>query len=214
MTHFKGFHFRWASLCSNSSDKEFFVKWMDKFLYTPDYVFTFAFWARVITFVGLILWSVKFIKAGVDWEVLGSSFMHSINLPFHEFGHIFFRPFGKFMHILGGSLFQVAMPLGLMLYFVLKEENTFAGSVTLWWSGQSFIDLSPYIDDAIYRSLPLVGGGGEESHDWGNLLTMTNQLHNTHAIAKVSFYIGVILILLALFWGALLLLEQRKKLVG
>ena len=35
------------------------------------------------------------------------------------------------------------------------------------------IDVSPYIADAPYRVLPLVGGLGEESHDWGNLLTMT-----------------------------------------
>ncbi|UUZ56987.1 hypothetical protein LP419_19985 [Massilia sp. H-1] len=52
---------------------------------------------------------------------------------------------------------------------------------------QSLVDLSPYIRDAQTRSLPLVGGGGEESHDWGNLLTMLGWLDHTIAISRLCF---------------------------
>ena len=79
------------------------------------------------------------------------------------------------------------MPIWLMLVFVLKQRDNFAASIMLCWCGQNFIDLSPYINDAQYRSLPLVGGGGEESHDWGNLLTTMNLLDKTHSIAQASF---------------------------
>ncbi|MDO8342957.1 MAG: hypothetical protein Q7T48_07150 [Cellvibrio sp.] len=184
------------------------------FLYVPERVDAGAFWARVACLVAFTLWGGYFITGGVDWEKIGSSFMHNINLPFHEFGHILFMPFGEFMMILGGSLFQVLLPLALMCVFVFKQRDTFAGSIMLWWCGQSFIDVSPYIADAEYRALPLVGGGGEESHDWGNLLTMMNALDSTQVVANCSFGIGALLIIAALVWGGLILKAQQKNLVS
>jgi hypothetical protein len=184
------------------------------FLYVPERVSTEVFWARVVTLLLFALWGGHFIISGVDWEIIGASFMHNINLPFHEFGHIFFMPFGEFMMILGGSLFQVLLPLVLMLVFVFKQHDTFAGSITLWWCGQSFIDLSPYIKDAQYRTLPLVGGGGEESHDWGNLLTMMNALESTQTIAKGCFVLGALIIIAAVAWGAFILYRQKQNLVS
>lgn len=183
------------------------------FFYVPERVDEGAFWARVACLIAFVVWGGYFITAGVNWEKIGSSFMHNINLPFHEFGHIFFMPFGDFMMILGGSLFQVLLPLALMCVFVFKQRDTFAGSIMLWWCGQSFIDVSPYIADAEYRALPLIGGGGEESHDWGNLLTMMNALDSTQAIANCSFGIGALLIIAALLWGGLILKTQQKNLL-
>jgi hypothetical protein len=182
--------------------------------YVPEKVAIESYWARVVMLILFALWGGYFITAGISWEKLGSSFMHNINLPFHEFGHVLFMPFGRFMMILGGSLFQVIMPLGLLMVFVFKQRDTFAASIMLWWSGQSFIDLSPYIADAEYRALPLVGGGGEESHDWGNLLTMLNLLPQTQFIAKCCFTLGAIIIISALLWGILLLRLQKTHLVA
>jgi hypothetical protein len=184
------------------------------FLYVPERVTRDAFYARAFMLAAFALWGGYFITAGVNWEKIGSSFMHLINLPFHEFGHILFMPLGEFMMILGGSLFQVLLPLALMCVFIFKQHDTFAGSIMLWWCGQSFIDVSPYIADAQYRALPLVGGGGEESHDWGNLLTMMNALDSTHTVANFSFGIGTILILVALAWGGWILKAQKKNLVS
>lgn len=184
------------------------------FFYVPERIDAGAFWARVACLIAFTIWGGYFITGGVDWDKIGSSFMHNINLPFHEFGHILFMPFGEFMMILGGSLFQVLLPLALMCVFVFKQRDTFAGSITLWWCGQSFIDVSPYIADAEYRALPLVGGGGEESHDWGNLLTMMNALDYTQAVANCSFGIGAMLIIAALVWGGWILKLQRKNIVS
>lgn len=181
------------------------------FLYVPERIDAGAFWARVACLVAFTLWGGYFITGGVDWEKIGSSFMHLINLPFHEFGHILFMPFGVFMMFLGGSLFQVLLPLALMCVFVFKQRDTFAGSLMLWWCGQSFIDVSPYIADAEYRALPLIGGGGEESHDWGNLLTMMDALDSTQTIANCSFAIGTVLIIVALGWGGWILKKQQQN---
>jgi uncharacterized membrane protein YtjA (UPF0391 family) len=166
---------------------------------------------RAATWCALALWAVYFTLHGIDWEVIGASFLHNIILPFHEFGHVLFMPFGRFMSILGGSLFQVLMPLGLMLVFIIKQRDTFAASVMLWWSGQSLVDLSPYIADASLRALPLVGGGGEESHDWGNLLTMTGLLNAHQGIARLCFCLGVAVMLAGLVWGAKLLRMQHAR---
>lgn len=184
------------------------------FFTVPEKTSKESFYARVLLLCVFAAWGFYFISAGVDWEILGSSFMHNINLPFHEFGHILFIPFGEFMMILGGSLFQVLLPFVLTLVFVFKQKDTFAGSITLWWCGQSFIDVSPYIADAEYRALPLVGGGGEESHDWGNLLTMMNALEHTRAIANTSFAIGTLIIIVAILWGGWILKLQKKNLVS
>jgi hypothetical protein len=116
------------------------------------------------------------------------------------------------MTILGGSLFQCLLPLVPLCAFVFKQRDNFAGSIMLWWCGQNFIDIAPYIDDAEYRSLPLVGGGGEESHDWGNLLTMTNSVAHCHAYARTSFFIGSTIMIIALIWACVILYLQKKNL--
>lgn len=160
-----------------------------------------ARWCSKALLATLLVWTLWFAVHGVDWEVIGGSFMHHINLPFHEFGHLAFMPFGRFMAILGGSLFQVLLPLGLLLAFSLQQRDNFGAAVCLWWAGQSLVDLSPYIQDAVCRCLPLIGGMGEEAHDWGNLLTMTHTLHYAGLFAKLAFGAGVLLMLAALAWG-------------
>ncbi len=184
----------------------------EQLLQVPEQIDSGSFWARAATFVGFCVWTYYFVSGGVDWERINGSFLHNINLPFHEFGHIFFRPFGRFMTILGGSLFQVLLPLGLLGAFLWKQRDTFAASLMLWWFGQNFIDLSPYISDAQYRMLPLVGGGGEESHDWGNLLTMMGVVEKSYRYGKVSFVIGAVIMLLALLWCLLVLYKQKQRL--
>lgn len=182
---------------------------LDAFFYVPQRVPSAMIWLRLMVLAAFAVWGGYFIVSGLDWMVIGSSFMHNINLPFHEFGHILFSPFGRFMTILGGSLFQIMVPLILTGVFVYQKHDTFAASITLWWCGQNFVDLSPYIADAQFRGLPLVGGGREESHDWGNLLRMTDLLDSSHAIARGSFFLGSVIMVLAIVWGAWVLKQQK-----
>jgi len=183
---------------------------LSAFIEIPARVDAITFWGRALTGCALLAWTLYFASHGVDWEIIGGSFLHSINLAFHEFGHVFFAPFGRFMMILGGSLFQVLLPFGLMFAFVFYQRDSFGGAVMLWWCGQSFVDVSPYIRDGMYRSLPLVGGGGEESHDWGNLLTMLDAVESAPLYGNISFGIGCIIMFIALAWAAYLLLKQYE----
>jgi len=181
-------------------------------LYVPEEVNETHFWGRCLVFIGLFVWGWSFILGGIDWPSIGGSFMHNINLPFHEFGHIFFSPLGRFMSILGGSLFQVMLPFALAVAFIFFNRDVFAASVMTWWCGQSFIDLSPYIIDASDRSLPLIGGMGEESHDWGNLLSELGWLSYGTGLAKLSFSLGTLLIICSFVWGGYTLVVQKQRL--
>jgi hypothetical protein len=160
---------------------------------------------RALLCAALAAWTAWFALHGIDWEIIGGSFLHHPNLAFHEFGHVFFRPFGEFMTILGGSLFQVLLPLALAVFFFARQRDNLAAAAALWWCGQNFVDVAPYIQDAEYRVLPLVGGRGEESHDWGNLLGGLDAVDSCYALARLSFGTGLLLMTLALAWAAWLL---------
>jgi hypothetical protein len=144
------------------------------------------------------------------------SFMHRVDLPFHEAGHVAFIPFGRFMTIAGGSLGQLIMPAIVLGVFLWKQRDSFGASVALWWFGQSLMDLAPYIDDARALVLPLVGGGigmdRPDSHDWRNILSDLNLLHRDHQIAWCADAIGTLIVLAALTWGGYVLYRQYKNL--
>jgi hypothetical protein len=103
------------------------------------------------------------------------------------------------------------MPLIVMVAFIRQGDN-FEAAIMLWWAGQNFIDISPYISDGQYRGLPLILGMGEDSHDWGNLLTMMNAVESAYTYGKISFYTGSVIILISLVWaGYILYLQKQNK---
>jgi hypothetical protein len=143
------------------------------------------------------------------------SFLHLVHLPFHEAGHVLLMPFGRFITVLGGSLFQVAVPLVCGGVFLLKNRDAFAASVTLWWAGQSLMDLAPYIADARALRLPLLGGrtGAEvEGHDWEYLLGATGLMMQDVTLGRLSFALGALTMLAALGWGGAVLWRLRARL--
>src|SRR5262249_19485831 len=66
----------------------------------------------------------RFARAGLDAGRLGT-FLHLPDLVFHEAGHIILSPFGRFVTVFGGSLFQVVVPLVCAVAF-LQQPNQFA----------------------------------------------------------------------------------------
>ena len=176
-----------------------------------------VFGARCLALAGLAVWGIYFI--GLDHTVvvggsspIGSSFLHNVNLVFHEAGHVIFMPFGRFMAVLGGSLFQVHMPLIDAATFIYKHRNPFGGAVGLWWAGQSLMDVAPYIHDARHSRLILIGGiTGADSpgaHDWKYLLAVTGKTHEAHGIATTADGLGACIVLVALTWGLYTLFRQ------
>ena len=143
------------------------------------------------------------------------SFWHLVNLPFHEAGHIFFRPLGRFMTSLGGSLGQLLMPLVCLVVFLVKTRDAFAAAFALWWFGENFLDLAPYINDARSLCLPLLGGNtGRTSpygfHDWEFILKKLGWIQHDHTLAVFAHTFGCILMIFALVWGGYILYKQYQ----
>ena len=187
-------------------------------MYVEERVNPFFFWGRAAVFAGLIYLGWHFIKLDFvqnPWGI-GQSWMHNINLVFHEAGHVVFRPFGWFMTILGGTLGQLIMPAVVIGVFLFKQRNTFGAAVGLWWLGQSFMDCAPYIDDALEQKLVLLGGhtGADApgNHDWNNILGEFDVLERHREYATLADGVGTLLIILALVWGGTLLWRQFQRL--
>lgn len=170
-----------------------------------------------IVFLVLLAWGVRLMLASIESNAVGFSFLHLINLPFHEAGHILFRPFGRFMSVLGGSLLQLIVPLTFLLAFLLKYRNAFGAAVCLWWFGENFLDLAPYINDARAGRLMLLGGvTGRDMpgyHDWEVILGQLGLLEYDHLFATFAKTLGSGIMLLSLVWmGTLLWLSIRDSL--
>ena len=143
-------------------------------------------------------------------DTIGASFLHTISLPFHEAGHLFFSPFGDVVTALGGSLAQVLVPAICAVAFLTTSLDPFAAAVCAWWAGENLLDVALYIDDARALNLVLLGGhtGAEvEGHDWEHILGSIGALHLDHRIAWTTHWLGAALMLAGI--GAAIVLTAK-----
>jgi hypothetical protein len=167
--------------------------------------------ARAALLILLIVWTVKFSFARSP-DVVMDAPLHLVNLVFHEAGHVLFSPFGRFMTAIGGSLLQVLVPVACAVALARQAGDWFGAAVAVWWAGQNFVDLAPYIGDARALRLPLLGGatGAEvEGHDWEAILTMLGWLHHDRALAAGAHGLGVLVMVGALGFAAWTLFNPR-----
>jgi hypothetical protein len=119
-----------------------------------------------------------------------------VNLFIHEAGHFFFRPFGMFVHLLGGSLVQVLLPVALLVVTLRASPSNalYAG----FWAGESLVNVSVYILDAPFRRLRLISRGA--LHDWHWLLDGDPDL--ARYIGTPVYLLGMLIALGATLAGA------------
>ncbi len=168
--------------------------------------------ARLVALVALAVWSVSLAQAGITPNA-GDSFLHLPNLVFHEAGHVVFGFFGSFMTVLGGSLFQVLVPIVCAIAFV-RQKDAFAAALCVWWAGENLLDVAPYIADARALQLVLIGGhtGAEvEGHDWEFILTQLGWLHRDITLGLTAYRLGLLTMAAALVWGAVAALRHTPE---
>lgn len=120
-------------------------------------------------------------------------FFDSLNLTFHEAGHTLAFLFPEPVMVVSGSVFQIAVPLILAIYFFIRGAK-YSGSLLLFWVGQSVVSVSLYAADAVSMKLPLLGG--ENSiHDWNYLLSLFDVLPHTKLIAIGIYSFGIIVLI-------------------
>ena len=122
-----------------------------------------------------------------------------VNLVMHEAGHVVFMPFGEFLTVAGGSLFQVVVPAVFVGYFYRRGQG-YSAALVLFWVGESLLNVSVYAGDALELQLPLLGG--EDSiHDWNHLLSAVGLLPSTYKIAAAIRLSGTLAICAALYFS-------------
>lgn len=141
----------------------------------------YRLWVRAALLLALFLFYTRWLTKENYFSPLDL-----LNLPFHEAGHIFLGFFGRFIMMLGGTLFQLLIP-AVCLVSLLRRGANLGWQLCLFWLGQSLLNVSVYAGDAINQALPLVGGG---EHDWTYLLTETGLLAHTRGVARTIFLAG------------------------
>lgn len=125
----------------------------------------------------------------------------------HEAGHTFFGFFGwRFLTILGGTLFQILLPLMIFLYGWWNHQRL-VGQIGLLLTAFSWIESSAYAADAVARRMPLIGNLPKSAHDFYNLFTMRGVLDDYMFYAWMMYWIGIITLILFFLYP----LIERKK---
>jgi len=135
----------------------------------------------------------------IAYDPMQGSFLDMVDLPIHETGHLLFRPFGEFMMIAGGSLFQIIFPVVFVGYFIWHEKY-YSAAIVLFWVGRSVLNVWVYASDAVVMQLVLTSGftGTEGSfHDWNYLLTETGLIKSTKIVSGIIRATGTLTIITA-----------------
>jgi len=118
-----------------------------------------------------------------------------VDLGFHELGHLVTRWLPEVVMAMMGSISQVAVPLGIAVYFFWIRRDLLAGALCVAWAATSAQNASVYIADAPYQRLQLIGG----FHDWAFVLGPEHfdVLNRAALIAAVVKGFGIVLWLTA-----------------
>jgi hypothetical protein len=116
-----------------------------------------------------------------------------VDLGFHELGHLLTYPLPDIVTATMGSVVQIAVPVGLAVYFLLARRDLLGAGACFAWAATSAVDVSVYIADAPYERLPLIGG----YHDWAFILgpEHLDVLTAAHTLATVVKGLGFVLLL-------------------
>ncbi|CAN5512297.1 hypothetical protein BH23BAC4_BH23BAC4_12870 [soil metagenome] len=134
---------------------------------------------------------------GALWQLF-----HAACLIPHEAGHFFFRVFGEFAMIAGGTIMQILLP-AILVFQGVYWEHRLGTQLALLWLGQSCVDVSIYAADASAQSLPLLGGSAV-IHDWHYMLARLDWLAYHQTIAGAWFAAGCVVWLVMLAVPAVL----------
>lgn len=185
-------------------------------LLEPGAVTVRYWWAHAVLWAVFVIWGWSYMLESLHDLGWDPGFLHAINLPFHEAGHVIFGVFGDFIGSLGGTLGQLLVPVVCAVALLRSHHDTFGASLCLWWFGQNFLDIAPYMADARAGEIPLLGGNRGNSspygfHDWEFILGETGLLAWDRVLATVTLNGGRLIMLTAMVWGIWLLWCARTR---
>jgi hypothetical protein len=157
----------------------------------------FPEWKPVSRIAG-IAWIISYLLfvlyAALDRT--GFLFLDHVNLIIHEGGHFFFSWFGDTIHILGGTLGELIVPLLCASYFFWRRETT-GFAFSSFWFFENFPYIGTYMADARTAALPLVGS---DESDWTILFGQWGLLAQDQKIGGTMRILGWIGMLATVAW--------------
>ena len=124
----------------------FLARWL---LHVPSEVSKANWYGRCALFVVVTLYTFKmFHDTHVEYGELGGHILWLLITPWHEAGHVIFRPFGQFMTILGGTICSIIFPIVLGIAVLVKGRNPFGAALCFWLLGYSVSYTGAYMHDA------------------------------------------------------------------
>ncbi len=193
----------------------FFKRWL---LHVPDAVAKTYWLGRCALLIAVTLYTFKiFHDTDPQYGDLGGSLLHGIILPWHEAGHVVFRPFGRFMTTLGGTLGQHLFPITLGVALLVTRRDSFGASIAFCLLGFSVMDMGHYMHDAGDPQMMMVNGESSaetDGHDFINIFSAMGGWWLQHAttIGIVWGRIGEAMMLIGIAWGAYMLWLQKANL--
>lgn len=162
-----------------------YTRYMDERLATrlPETV------GKILLTIILIFVSLTYFSDEHPWTIIDGA-----DLLFHEAGHFLWAFLGQFMGILGGSLTQLLIPIGIGLYFAARK-SWYSTIFCVYWLGINLVYVAIYIGDAQAMILPLINDSS--IHDWNYLLTQTGLLSFDSIIGNAVRSIGALTILIS-----------------
>jgi hypothetical protein len=130
----------------------------------------------------------------------------TIDLFIHEAGHPIFGIFGRFMYFLGGSLFQLIIPIASVIVFARTTLRSLP--FTLYWTGQSAVNVSVYIGDAPFQRLHLISP--HAIHDWRWLLGYTGTLEYAEDLGGIVNALGILTCLAGIGIGIFFVIRDAR----
>jgi hypothetical protein len=125
-------------------------------------------------------------------------------VPIHEGGHLLFQWFGETLHILGGTLLQLFVPLALAAYFLFRRQ-ALGTALCAFFFFEQFLPIAAYMADSRRQELTYVTIGDPElaEHDWFALFSKWNVLDHDVSIgawARAFGWLGMLATLAWLLW--------------
>ena len=182
--------------------------WWDQFLEDAgDWALGKMWIPRALLLLILIYIEIIKFQDNTRWTIF-----YGITLGFHEMGHLLTAWMGQFLCALMGSVFQVAVPIAVIVIFY-RQPDYFGMTVGGFWLSYSLFELAAYIGDARAQDLPLVGFASQEDlqHDWHYILGQLHMLSLDTAFAFFTRVAAVAAGAASLTFAVWLLLRMRSS---
>lgn len=204
-----------ADEADEPAEESFVARWL---LHVPGEVYRVYWYWRIAALVVLTGYTLEIFRdTDIKYGDLGGWFLGKVILPWHEAGHLIFRPFGEFMMIFGGTLAQHLFPIILGVALLIKRRDSFGAALAFWLLGYSVIYTGWYMHDAGDPQGMMVNGQSSaetDGHDFINIFSFMGGwwLQRATTIGIIVGRLGEAMMLAGLGWGAWLVWLQKENL--